>query len=69
MSSCCGNYKCGHGGFGGGNSRGQGKTNPRTSHTKKTVEGYLFYMGSSKHVLYNEITAEFIVNHINKTFD
>ena len=26
-------------------------------------------MGSSKHVLYNEITVEFIVNHINKTFD
>jgi hypothetical protein len=33
------------------------------------VEDYFFYVGSSKQALDYEITAEFVVNHIKKTFD
>jgi hypothetical protein len=33
------------------------------------VEDYFFYVGSSKEASDYEITAEFVVNHIKKTFD
>ena len=41
----------------------------RSTHTNSTVEDYLFYVGSSKKKSDYEITAEFIFNDINKTFN
>jgi hypothetical protein len=42
---------------------------PTQTKTKKTVEDYVFYVGSSKQASDYEITAEFVVNHIKKTSD
>ena len=39
------------------------------SYTKRTVEDYFFYLGSSKQASDYEITGKFVVNHIKKTFD
>ena len=36
---------------------------------KKTLEDYYFYVGSSKQASDYEITAEFVINYIKKTFD
>ena len=68
MSGLYGSHTGGRGGHGGGSGRCQGRSTPRTRHTKKTAEDYLFYMGSSKDASYYEITDELVVNHINKTF-
>jgi hypothetical protein len=58
------------GGGRGGRGRGRGRSTPnKTSKAKKTVEDYFFYVGSSKQASDYEITAEFVVNHIKKTFD
>jgi hypothetical protein len=57
------NRKSGRGG------RGRGRGGPTQTKTKKIVEAYFFYVGSSKHASDYEITAEFVVNHIKKTFD
>jgi hypothetical protein len=57
------NRKSGRGG------RGRGRGGPTQSKIKKTVEDYFFYIGSSKQASDYEITAEFVVNHIKKTFD
>jgi hypothetical protein len=35
----------------------------------KTVEDYFFYVGSNKQASDYEITAEFVINHIKKTFE
>ena len=69
MSGHYGNRKGGCGGRVGGNGRGQVMSTPSTSHTNNIVEDYLFYVGSIKQALNYEITAEFVVNHIKKTFD
>ena len=61
-----GRYKTRRGGHGG---RGRGRESPTISKTKKTVEDYFFYVGSSKQASNYEITAEFVVNHIKKDFD
>ena len=55
----------------GGRGRGRGRQNSysKPSYTKKTVEEYFFYVGSSKQASDYEITAEFVVNHVKKTFD
>ena len=66
MSGCYINRKGSRGGRGGGIGRGQGRSTPRKRHTKKTVYDYLFYVVSSNQVSYNDITAEFVVNHIKK---
>jgi hypothetical protein len=63
MTGRFGNRKSGRGG------RGRGKPGPTQTKTKKTVEDYFFYVGSSKQASDYEITAEFVVNHIKKTFD
>jgi hypothetical protein len=57
------------GGRGGGRGRGQGSSIPPKAHTKKTIEDYSFYIGSSKQASDYEVTAEFVINHIKKTFD
>ena len=54
----------------GGRGRGRGSfSSTKPSYTKKTVEDYFFYVGSSKQASDYEITAEFVVNHIKKSFD
>ena len=45
------------------------KTPNKASFTKKTIEDYFFYVGSSKQASDYEIPAEFVLNHIKKTFD
>jgi hypothetical protein len=56
---------------GGRCGRGRGRTSStKPAYTKKTVEDYFLYVGSSnKQASYNEITNKFVVNHIKKTFD
>jgi hypothetical protein len=63
MTGRFGNRKSGRGG------RGRGRGGPTQTKTKKTAEDYFFYVGSSKQASDYEITAEFVVNHIKKTFD
>ena len=36
---------------------------------KKTIEDYYFYVGSSRQASDYEITAEYVINYIKKTFD
>ena len=36
---------------------------------KTSIDNYYFYIGSSKLVSDYEITAEFVINHIKKTFN
>ena len=36
---------------------------------KKTLEDYYFYVGSSKQASDYEVTANFVINHIKKTYD
>ena len=40
-----------------------------TTKTEKKIQHCFFYVESSKHASDNEITAEFVINHIKKTFD
>jgi hypothetical protein len=64
MTGRYGNRRGGRGG------RGRGRTSStKPVYTKKTVEDYFFYVGSSKQASDYEITNEFVVNHIKKTFD
>ena len=59
----------GRGGRGGRGGTGRGSSRPQTPKKKKTIEDYYFYVGSSKQATDYEITAEFVVTHIKKTFD
>ncbi len=54
-------------GRGGRGNSGRGK--PKHQQTKKTIEDYYFYVGSTKQASDYKTTAEFIINHIKKTFD
>ena len=67
MSGCNGKRKDDRGVCGGG--RRQVKSTERSSHTRKTLNGYLFYVVSRKQASYYNITTKFVVNHIKKTFD
>ena len=69
MSGHYGKRKGGRGGRGGGNARVRGRYAPSKIHIDKTLEDCLFYVVSSKKTSDYEITAEFIVNNIKKTFD
>jgi hypothetical protein len=61
MTGRYGNRRGGRGG------RGRGRTSStKPAYTKKTVEDYFFYVGSSKQASDYEITNEFVVNHIKK---
>ena len=51
-----------------GKSAGSGKKD-YSSKKKKTLEDYYFYVGSSKQASDYEVTEEFVINHIKKTFD
>ena len=64
-----GNRQAGRGGRGRGRGGGRDSPTSKPSYIKKTVEDYFFYVGSSKQASDYEITAEFVVNHIKKTFD
>ena len=46
--------------------RGNGKPKP---YPKKSLEDYVFYLGSSKHASDYETTAEYLINHIQETYD
>ena len=52
---------CGHG--------GTKKSISTTKTSKKTIEDYFFYVGSSKQASDYEITTEYVINHIKKLFD
>ena len=58
-----------HRGDRGGRVRDRERYTPNKSHIKKTVEGYLFYVGSRKQAQDYEIMAEFVANHTKNTFD
>ncbi len=62
-----GNRNAGRGGRGRG--RGRQSSSGKPSCIKKTVEECHFCVGSSKQASDHETTAEFVVNHIKKTFD
>ena len=49
-----------------GFGRGNGKPKPNP---KKSVEDYVFYLGSSKQASDYETTAEYLINYIQETFD
>jgi hypothetical protein len=59
------------GGRGGrGQSRGYGERTPvKTVVKKKMIADYNYYIGSSKQASNFEITIEFVINHIKKTFE
>jgi hypothetical protein len=59
MTGRFGNRKSGRGG------RGRGRGGPTQTKTKKMVEDYFFYVGSSKHASDYEITAEFVVKSLS----
>ena len=62
------NRRQGRGGRGG--RSGRKPYNDRTREIKKkSIEEYYLYVGSSKQASDYETTAEFIMNHIKKTFD
>ena len=51
------------------NSRNAGGAKKDTVKKKKTIEDYFFYVGSSKQASDYEVTADFVINHIKKTFE
>jgi hypothetical protein len=54
----------------GNRSHGAGRGKPyKKENVKKTLNDYTFYVGSVKQASDYETTAEFIINHIRKTFD
>ena len=69
MTGRYGNRSGGRGGQPGQGGRGRGRSTPSKPASKKTLEDFFFYVGSSKQASDYEITAEFVVNHIKKTFD
>ena len=69
MTGRYGNRDGGRGGQSGQGGRGRGRSTPSKPTSKKTIEDFSFYVGSSKQASDYEITEEFVVNHIKKTFD
>ena len=63
-----GRGRSGRGGRGPKNQGGRGPTKEKTS-TKKTVNDYVYYVGSSKQASDYELTTQFLINHIQMTFD
>eukprot|EP00978_Attheya_sp_CCMP212_P012569 scaffold31431_cov54-Attheya_sp.AAC.1 len=62
----------GRGGGRGGRGRSRdygGRTPVKTVVKKKTIADYNYYIGSSKQESDYEITTEFVINHIKKTFE
>ena len=52
-------------------TKGQFRSNDanKNAKKKKSIEDYYFYVGSAKQASDYEVTAEFVLNHIKKTFD
>ena len=69
MGGWYGNRRNGCIGRGSGSDWGRGRYTTRTSHIKKTVDDYFFYVVSSKQASDYEIIAELVVNNIKNTSD
>ena len=52
----------------GGRGRGNKQTSNKNTKSKKKIEDYCFYVGSSKQASDFETTNEFILNYIKKTY-
>ena len=52
-----------------GGGGGAKKEVPSKDKRKKTLEDYFFYVGSTKQASDYEATANFVINHIKKTYD
>ena len=50
-----------------GNNSNQGKSQTKTS--RKTLQDYQYYLGSSKQAADYQQTTEFLINHIRKTYE
>ena len=53
----------------GGRGNRKSPTTTKKIYKKKTIEDYYFYVGSNKQASDFEITSEFVINHIKKTFE
>ena len=69
MSVWYGNCRGGRGGRGSFSGKGRGRYTPIKCQVKKTVQNYFFCMRTKNQSSEYEITTEFVVNHIKKTFD
>ena len=58
----------GRGPCNGQQSNGKGDKKPKFQ-PKKDVTDYVYYLGSSKQASDYEITTEFLINHIKKTYE
>jgi hypothetical protein len=59
----------GHRGGSGGHGGRTPNMSTKEAKKKKTIEDYFFYVGSSKQASDFEMTSEFLVNYVKKTFD
>ena len=50
------------------NKKLNNNNNKKSSFEKKTIEYYIFYIGSNKQASDYEVTVEFILNHIKMTY-
>ena len=53
----------------GGRGRGGRSSTPKQVNRTKTITDYNYYVGSAQQASDYEITTEFIINHIKKTYD
>ena len=53
----------------GGRGRGGRSSAPKQVNRTKTITDYNYYVGSAQQASDYEITTEFIINHIKKTYD
>lgn len=58
----------GRGGRGGFSKKQENKGN-KTPNKKKTLADYVYYLGSAKQASDYEMTTEFIINYVKKTYD
>eukprot|EP00957_Ditylum_brightwellii_P201098 15324052-Ditylum_brightwellii.AAC.1 len=68
MSGCTGNHHA-RGSGRGHRGKTKGNTLQRKSPKKKTLEDYIFYVGTSMQASDYETTAEFLINYVKKTLD
>ncbi|KAG7360091.1 hypothetical protein IV203_035190 [Nitzschia inconspicua] len=62
-------YNKGHRNGKDGKHHGRGPSNNKRDHKKKTIEDYVFYLGSAKQASDYERTADYVINHIAKEFE
>ena len=68
MSGRTGNHR-GRGSARGRGSKMKGNALQRKTSKKKTLEEYVFYVGTSTQASDYETTAEFLINYVKRTFD